>query len=1066
LVQGMVSGGRVQESPLLNLLIVTARPNEEKDVGYRTISRPMVEAIRDGALRVNVEIARPGTYEAFVRHVEAKPEGFYHVVHFDLHGGLMTYEQFRQVGQVGANYSFQRGYGLADIAPYGGVKAFLFFEGEVAGQAVPMTADEMAARLQGRGIPVCLLNACQSGKQVQPSPPDPLPEGEESLNVDERETSLGARLMDAGMQMVVAMGYSVTVDAAKLLMQRLYGELFGGRRLPEALRLGRRELFERKQRRVYFNQQVELEDWLLPVVYGNQPVDFRLRSMTLAEESAYFAQQTNAYRFAGATYGFVGRDLDILKVEKSLLRHGVLLVQGMGGTGKTTLLRYLQEWWVQTGFVEQVFYFGYDTKAWTLEQMMFTIAQSLFPEPEMRSFQAMPLAAQMGKLVQVMRLRPLCLMLDNLESVTGLALAIQNTLPEEEQGRIRDFLERVAGGKTRVLLGSRGREEWLRSSFTKDGIEYCYELRGLDGEARSQLAKKVLERHVPDLAKRQAILADGQFERLMRLLAGYPLAIEVVLANVGRQSVADVLAGLDSADVGLDSGSGDKTESILKCVEYSHSNLSAEAQKLLLCLAPFSGFVHRGFLTNYAQELQKLEPFQDYPFEQFDGAVEEAISWGLLSPLYDDDPRLLSIQPMFPYFLKTKWVEKDESTREALRTGFKNYYLRLAGDYNHQLMESKDAQKRHLGIFFCKLEYENLYGALQICLEKQGSISIFFCLYKYFELTNDIQSNLQLSEFACEKLMAFPSKFLQGEQGYQIPFALQRLGNCYLSVQNYVQAQQQYKQALEKYDALEAVEERQKKRWIATGYHQLGKVAAEQRQYEEARNYYQQALQIAIEFGDRYEQARTYHNLGNVAQGQQQYKEAHDYYQKALQLFIEFDDYPSQATTYYQLGSIAQEEQQSKEAHDYCQKALQLFIEYGDRYSQASTYHQLGIIAQNEQQYEEARTNYQQTLQIYIEFDDRYEQARAYQGLGSVAQEKQQYEEARANYQQALQIFVAYDDRYSQAITYGQLGLLAEAEGNISESRTLWQQVLEIFTEFGDEDSGAIAQQNLDRLAG
>src|SRR5215470_1247026 len=76
------------------------------------------------------------------------------------------------------------------------------------------------------------------------------------------------------------------------------------------------------------------------------------------------------------TYGFVGRDLDILCIEKRLLtRHNILLVRGMGGAGKTTLLRHLAAWWHTTGFVERVFYFGYDDKAWTLQQIMTDIAQ-------------------------------------------------------------------------------------------------------------------------------------------------------------------------------------------------------------------------------------------------------------------------------------------------------------------------------------------------------------------------------------------------------------------------------------------------------------------------------------------------------------------------------------------------------------------------------------------------------------------------------------------------------------------------------------------------------------------
>ena len=46
-------------------------------------------------------------------------------------------------------------------------------------------------------------------------------------------------------------------------------------------------------------------------------------------------------------YGFVGRDVDILQIEKGVLstsegkRRNLLLVQGMGVAGKTTLVHHL-----------------------------------------------------------------------------------------------------------------------------------------------------------------------------------------------------------------------------------------------------------------------------------------------------------------------------------------------------------------------------------------------------------------------------------------------------------------------------------------------------------------------------------------------------------------------------------------------------------------------------------------------------------------------------------------------------------------------------------------------------
>ncbi len=387
-----------------------------------------------------------------------------------------------------------------------------------------------------------------------------------------------------------------------------------------------------------------------------------------------------------------------------------------------------------------------------------------------------------------------------------------------------------------------------------------------------------------DERKIAQIREDGDFQKLMKVLAGYPLAMEVVLGNLKNLSPQEVLGKLQAADINLDKGSEDKTQSILKCVEYSHSNLSPDAQKVLLCLAPFSGFIDRNDISKYAKELQKLEPFQDYDFEKFDDAVQEAINWGLLSPISEDIPRLLQIQPVFPFFLQAKLAELDAVSKEALREGFKNHYLGLGRSYG-QSMVSKDARKQKLGIFFCRLEYENLYSALQICLEKQKTVSIFFCLDKYFELINDIQSKLKLASAVNLALEQYPPDYINGDNGYDIFIANDLLATCYLQTQNYQQAKQRYEKQLEIIDKITSLEETRKKSYIAGTYHQLGIVAQELREYHQARDYYQQALEIKIEYGDKYFCASTYHQLGIVAQELREYHQALDYYQQALEIF-------------------------------------------------------------------------------------------------------------------------------------------------------------------------------------
>ena len=109
--------------------------------------------------------------------------------------------------------------------------------------------------------------------------------------------------------------------------------------------------------------------------------------MTPEETEKYYTDLEQSYRFPLPIYGFVGRDLEILKIEKSLLKHNVLLLQGMGGTGKTTLLNYLREWWTKTHYLDQIFYFGYDETAWTVEQIIFNIGQQLYDKYKFATFQ-------------------------------------------------------------------------------------------------------------------------------------------------------------------------------------------------------------------------------------------------------------------------------------------------------------------------------------------------------------------------------------------------------------------------------------------------------------------------------------------------------------------------------------------------------------------------------------------------------------------------------------------------------------------------------------------------------
>ncbi|WP_420632265.1 tetratricopeptide repeat protein [Candidatus Leptofilum sp.] len=1059
---------QLKPSPTLNILLVSARPDGRRDVGYRTISRPLIEALQNSRLRTRIDLVRPGTYEALVKHLEASRDqhgdGFYHIAHFDLHGALLTYEQYQQLEPDAPNPHLYKGYGQDKIEEFEGEKAFLSFNGAKEGESNLVSDDTVAGLLASHQIPIAILNACQSGKQVGAS-----------------ETSLGSRLMATGVQNALAMGYSVSVSAAELLMTTLYEQLLAGQPLAQAVRRGRLELRNSKARRAAYNQMIELEDWLLPVMYQNREIQLPITDFATPEaEEVYFERQSRRYRAPTLTYGFFGRDVDILSIETHLLtQSNVLLIQGMGGAGKTTLLRHLMEWEQTTQLVERVFYFGYDEKAYTAAQIIDALARELYGADYTHTFSPLPDGAKLEKLAQTLRSERHLLVLDNLESITGAALSIQHTLDGAEQAKLRQLLGRLAGGKTLVLLGSRGREEWL---WGDELTEQVYELPGLDGEAASDLAKLILQRHqadhyLADEAERPALT------QLLKLLDGHPLALEIVLPNLSRQTPTELLAAFTEGDEGIDvqasntqtfevsetskvssTGLQDKTASILRCVEYSHSNLSPGAQALLACLTPFTGVFNADWLLQYTKRLQEQPALADLPFAEWETVLQEGLNWGLLT-LHEIGGGYLRLQPILPYFLRQRLRDPAQAPfREAVEAAFCAHYDTV-GSTLAQLIKSKELQERQTGLALTDLEYENLMTALKWALAKQGAFyDAYEALFRFLYEGQLHQQALEVSQLVWDAHENFDSQQMAGRIGEQFSLTLNRLGLLQLGLRNYTEAQKAYEDELKLVENFTHYSEDAKGKSIGNSYHQLGRVTQEQRLWETAVAHYEKALALKIEFNDRYSQAPSYFQLGSVAQEQRQWDTAVAHYEKALAITDDFGGGYDQARIYHQLGMVAQEQRQWKTAVTHYEKALALKFEFNDRYSQASTYHQLGIVAEKQRQWDTAVAHYEKALAIFIEFNDRYTQASTYHQLGMVAEKQRQWDTAVAHYEKALALKIEFNHRYGQASTYHQLGRVAEAQEKWQEATNYLLQTLAIDLEFNDEHGAGITMRSIQRV--
>ena len=305
----------------VNILLVVARPLKN-DVSYRSIARPLVDLVRSRGLPAHVEVLRPPTFDQLRAHLEGRPD-YYHVLHFDGHGAYG--------GNAGA------GSALQFKAPQGR----LLFE-DKDGEADPKSADDLSALLMRHAVPAVVLNACQAGMM--------------DATAEDAFASVATALLRCGMRSVVAMAYSIYVSGAQAFLPTFYSGLFRSGSVAEGVRAGRAQMLASKRRNSP-RGPYELQDWLLPVLYQQQPLDFSFAAKATVEpHQSRLPAEVLKYR----EEDFVGRDGPILAMERALqLKTPCILVQGMGGVGKTTLVRGLLFWLDDTGGLDAALWFDF-----------------------------------------------------------------------------------------------------------------------------------------------------------------------------------------------------------------------------------------------------------------------------------------------------------------------------------------------------------------------------------------------------------------------------------------------------------------------------------------------------------------------------------------------------------------------------------------------------------------------------------------------------------------------------------------------------------------------------------
>ncbi len=1000
----------------IHILLVTARPFES-DVKYRSISRPLVDLIKKEKLPAVVELLRPPTFDQLRERLRKNPHR-YHILHFDGHG---AYHSDAVPGNLSEKFK-----------PFGAEGRLVFEDKD--GQAHPVSAGELSDLLREQAVPAVVLNACQSAM----------------LDVQARDpfASVAAALLRTGIRSVVAMSYSVTVSGAQQFLPPFYRALFQTGNVAEAVRRGRQEMRAHGQRS-RLDPAIKLQDWLVPVVYQQDPVEFafasaartapapatessvpsrrRRREESLFSPSAATPATTEPEETE--TYPFIGRDGAFLELERALRRKPAgILIHGLGGIGKTRLARVFLRWLADTGGLGKgSFWFAFN-EIRSAAHVFNEVGRVLFGP----QFGAGSAQESLDRLVAIFSEQRFIIVWDNFESVRGNPGAgISAMMPEADQDLLREFLSRLRGGATKVILTSRGEEDWL-------GAQNCFALRlgGLRGDEVWDYAAEILD----DLGLK-VNRKDPELGELLRSLGGHPLAMQAVLVQLRERTPAqarDALQGLLAAQT-------DHTDPALNkltaCLDFTRQSLPADLQPYLVPLALHEKFADARLLQKMAAQVKP------------DSAAERASRlFGALTPagLVHEVAGgvIFELHPLLTSYLRSQIIGRAQPDKVEKWT-------RAFVDVMGSLADAFAPKELHEQRMVFHLHKTNFHRAMQEA-ERLGMSQDFMALTQALAANAENMRDFTEAQRLFQRLAGSSEKLGLPEA---VAGAYHQLGVIAEEQRDFTKAQQWYLKSL-------AIEEKQgNEHGAAITYYQLGMIAQEQRDFAQAQQWYLKSLAIEEKQGNEHGAAITYHQLGMIAQEQRDFAQAQQWYLKSLAIKEKQGNEHGAASTYHQLGMIAQEQRDFAQAQQWYLKSLAIKEKQGNEHGAAITYHQLGMIAQEQRDFAQAQQWYLKSLAIKEKQGNEHGAASTYHQLGSVAEEQRDFAQAQKWYLKSLAIKEKQGNEHGAAITYHQLGRVAEEQRDFAQAQQWYLKSLAIREKQGNEHGAASTYHQFGRIA-
>jgi tetratricopeptide (TPR) repeat protein len=205
--------------------------------------------------------------------------------------------------------------------------------------------------------------------------------------------------------------------------------------------------------------------------------------------------------------------------------------------------------------------------------------------------------------------------------------------------------------------------------------------------------------------------------------------------------------------------------------------------------------------------------------------------------------------------------------------------------------------------------------------------------------------------------------------------------------------------------------------------------------------------------------------LGNLARQQGDDEQAEACYLQSLEISERLSDQAGIARTSHQMGRLVQQKGDLEEAVDLYRRSLDISERLRDEVGMAASLRALGELAEQRGDFEEAEARYDQAFEVSERVGDQAGMAMASRQLGTVVQQKADFNGAEDLYRTSMEISERMGHRAGVAASLRALGGLAQQQGDYLEAEDCYRQSLEISERIGDQAGMAAAAEQTVQLA-